>query len=77
MNRNLKGRKARNMKILLCGIVALIIGVIGLIVWWCDFLQILKGMIPIILVLGGALAIYLGIEDIKTTSATPASEEKK
>lgn len=65
------------MKILLGGIVALILGVIGLIGWWSDFLSILKGMIPIILVLGGALAVYLGIEDIKTTSATPAPEEKK
>jgi len=65
------------MKILLGGIVALILGVIGLIGWWSDFLAILKGMIPIILVLGGALAVYLGIEDIKTTSATPAPEEKK
>jgi hypothetical protein len=41
-----------------------------------DFLLILKGAIPIILVLGGALAIYLGIEDIKTTSASPPPEEK-
>jgi len=65
------------MKILLGGIVALIIGVIGLIGWWSDFLRILKGMIPIILVLGGVLAVYLGVEDIKTTSAAPASEEKK
>ena len=65
------------MKILLGGIVALIIGVIGLIGWWSDFLQVLKGMIPIILVLGGALAVYLGIEDIKTTSATPPPEERK
>ncbi len=65
------------MKILLGGIVAMIIGVIGVIGWWSDFLRILKGMIPIILVLGGALALYLGIEDIKTTSATPPAEEKK
>ncbi len=65
------------MKILLGGIVALILGVIGLIGWWSDFLRILKGMIPIILVLGGALAVYLGIEDIKTASATPVTEEKK
>jgi hypothetical protein len=65
------------MKILLGGIVALILGVIGLIGWWSDFLSILKGMIPIILLLGGALAVYLGIEDIKTTSAAPAPEEKK
>ena len=65
------------MKILLGGIVALIIGVLGLIGWWGDFLRVLKGMIPIILVLGGALAVYLGIEDIKTTSPSPATEEKK
>ena len=66
------------MKILLSGIVAMIIGVIGVIGWWSDFLRILKWMIPIILVLGGALALYLGIEDIKTrrreaTGIPPAS----
>ncbi len=65
------------MKMLLIGIVALIIGVIGLIGWWSDFLRILKGVIPIIFVLGGALAIYQGIEDTKTKSVTPAREEKK
>lgn len=64
------------MKILLGGIVALIIGILGLIIWWGDFLLILKGAVPIILVLGGALAIYLGIEDVKTSSASPPPEEK-
>ena len=64
------------MKILLGGIVALVIGVIGLVVWWFEFLRVLKGVVPIILVLGGALAIYLGIEDVKTTSASPTQEEK-
>jgi len=66
------------MKILLGGIVAVIIGVVGLVAWWWDFLEVLKGIIPIILVLGGALAIYLGIEDVKTATATPpAPEEEK
>jgi hypothetical protein len=55
----------------------LIIGGVGLIGWWGDFIALLKGAIPIILVVGGALAAYLGIDDIKTTSASPASEEKK
>ena len=64
------------MKILLGGIVALIIGFIGLVVWWFDFLMVLKGVVPIIFVLGGALAVYLGIEDVKTTSASPSPEEK-
>ena len=65
------------MKMLLGGIVALIIGGIGLIGWWDDFLALLKGIIPIILVLGGAVGIYLGINDIKTKSVRPASQEQK
>lgn len=65
------------MKILLGGIVAVIVGVIGLIAWWTPFLEILKGAVPIILVLGGALAIYLGIEDIKTSASIKEEEPKK
>jgi len=65
------------MKILLGGIVALVVGVVGLVFWWVDFLKVLKGIVPIILVLGGALAVYLGVEDIRTASPAPAPEEKK
>ena len=65
------------MKILVGGIIALVIGVIGLVFWWDAFLRVLTGIVPIILVLGGALAVYLGIEDIKTTSVSPPLEEKK
>jgi hypothetical protein len=65
------------MKILLGGIVALILGFIGLVAWWSEFFRVVKGVIPIILVLGGALAVYLGIEDIKTASVSPPPEEKK
>jgi hypothetical protein len=65
------------MKILIGGVVALIIGFVGLAFWWFEFLRVLKGIVPIIFVLGGALAIYLGIEDIKTTTASPPAEEKK
>ena len=65
------------MKILIGGIVALIIGFVGLAFWWFEFLRVLKGVVPIIFILGGALAIYLGIEDIKTTTVSPPAEEKK
>jgi hypothetical protein len=73
----IKKKKGGGMKILLGGIVALIIGFVGLAFWWFEFLRVLKGVVPIIFVLGGALAVYLGIEDIKTTTASPPSEEKK
>ena len=65
------------MKILLGGIVALIIGVVGLIAWWADFLEVLKGIIPILLILGGALGTYLGIEEVKTASSAKKEEVAK
>ena len=62
------------MKILIGGIAALIIGVVGLVAWWADFLLLLKGVIPILLALGGVLAIYLGIEEVKTESTSKKEE---
>ena len=47
------------------GLVALVLGIIGIVVWWCYLLEILMGVIPVILILGGALAAFLGIERIK------------
>lgn len=53
------------MSLLIGGAVAVIVGLIGLILWWVDFLVILKGGIPIILILGGVLAVYIGIDEIQ------------
>ena len=53
------------MTALIGGVVALIVGVILLIVWWGHFLTVLAGAIPILLLLGGALAFYLGLEELK------------
>ena len=53
------------MSLLMGGAVSVIIGLIGLILWWVDFLVILKGGIPIILILGGILAVYIGFDEIQ------------
>ncbi len=53
------------MVALIGGVAALILGVIGLIAWWEEFIWLLKGVVPVILLLGGALAAYLGLEEIK------------
>jgi arginine exporter protein ArgO len=50
------------MSLLISGIVAVILGVIGLSQWTNDFLIILKGGIPIMLILGGILAVYVGLD---------------
>lgn len=55
------------MATLVGGIIALILGLIGLVYWGDEFVILLKGAIPVILVLGGALAAYLGVEEWKDT----------
>ena len=53
------------MKTLIGGVVAALLGLIGIAVWWCHFLVVLAGTIPVMLLLGGALAIYLGYDELK------------
>ena len=47
------------------GLAALVLGIVGIIAWWGYFVKALMAGIPIMLILGGALAAYLGFEEIK------------
>jgi len=53
------------MSLLTGGAIAAVIGLISLIFWWADFLAIIRGALPIFLLLGGALAIYVGFDEIQ------------
>ena len=53
------------MKTLIGGAVAVLLGIIGIAVWFGAFLQILAGAIPPVLLLGGGLALYLGFDELK------------
>ncbi|HPA15448.1 MAG TPA: hypothetical protein PKV75_09300 [Desulfobacterales bacterium] len=53
------------MKTLIGGAVAAVLGIIGLSIWFSEFLQLLAGAVPIMLLLGGGLAIYLGFDELK------------
>jgi phosphate/sulfate permease len=55
------------MKTLIGGAVGAVLGLIGLSIWWKPFLQLLAGAIPIMLLLGGGLALYLGFDELKDT----------
>ena len=55
------------MKTLIGGAVAAVLGLIGLSVWFGEFLQLLAGAVPIMLLLGGGLALYLGFDELKDT----------
>ena len=53
------------MWIILGGVVAIILGVLGLIKWWLLFLKALAALVPFILVVGGIFAIIIGISSVK------------
>jgi len=53
------------MWIILGGIAAIILGVLGLINWWSLFLKALAALIPFILVVGGVFAVIIGISSVR------------
>jgi flagellar motor component MotA len=59
------------------GLVALVLAIIGSVVWWSEFLKALMAGIPIMLILGGALATYFGIEQMKDKKAAESFDTKK
>jgi phosphate/sulfate permease len=76
------------MKTLIGGAVGAVLGLIGMSIWWKPFLQLLAGAIPVMLLLGGGLALYLGFDELKdswkkedktidTTVGTDDSEKYK
>ncbi len=55
------------MKTLIGGAIAALLGLIGIVAWFPQFLTVIVGTIPVMLLLGGALALYLGIDELKDT----------
>ena len=53
------------------GLVALVLGIIGIIFWFGYFIKALQAGLPAMLILGGALAVYLGFEELKDKRNTP------
>lgn len=65
------------MKILIGGLVAVILGIVGIVVFFGDFLAILKGGVPLLLLLFGALAVYLGFEEVRDRFTEKAYEHSE
>lgn len=71
------------MKTLIGGAIAVLLGVVGLAVWFSEFLALLAGCVPAVLLVGGGLALYLGFDELKDSWKNeegidaPAPKEKK
>lgn len=63
------------------GLVVILLGLIGLISWFPFFISALKATVPIVLILGGLIALVAGMSELKGASkakqeAAPAEEKK-
>lgn len=65
------------MPVLLGGAASIFLGLIGLFFWWKDFFTILKGGIPIALLIGGALAVFVGLDELKDKIREERDKEKE
>jgi len=58
------------------GIISILIGVWGITSWWWSFIELLKGAVPPVLVLGGLAALFAGIGEIKDSGQARKEEAK-
>ena len=57
------------------GVVTVMLGLRGLAVWRADFLTVLKGSLPVILILGGAIAVIAGISEIRDETSSKKEDK--
>ena len=65
------------MAALLGGLASLVLGVIGIVIWWSLFVKALMAAVPAMLILGGALAAYLGFEEIRDKRAAESFDDSQ
>ena len=59
------------------GLVAILLGLIGLIRWWDLFVNVLLATVPSILILGGLIALAAGVSEVKDSLKTKKEETKE
>ncbi len=60
---------------LLIGAVVSVVGLILLIAWWYQFVMILQGVIPVVLILGGVIAVVAGFSELKDILKSKGEEK--
>ena len=58
------------------GVVAIILGLKGLAAYWGDLLMMLRGSLPVIFILGGAIAVIAGLSEIKDEISSKREEKR-
>ena len=64
------------------GVAAIALGLWGIASWWYSFLELLRGTVPCFLIMGGLIAFFAGVSELKDEMsakkpASPAGGEEK
>lgn len=60
---------------IIIGTITTILGLLGLVKWWGDLLLVLKGSLPVMLILTGVVAVIAGISEINDEIAAAKKEK--
>lgn len=52
------------------GFAAIVLGLWGLATWWWSFIELLKAVVPCFLIMGGLVALFAGISELKDEMAS-------
>ncbi len=64
------------MKHIICGLVSVLLGVWGIIVWWFDFGAVMRGLIPFALLAIGIIGIIAGLQTQQASDEKDTTTEK-
>lgn len=61
---------------IIIGAVVVLFGLWGLKSWWGEFIMIVKGSVPIMVIFGGIIAVIAGLTEMKDEAAAKKEETK-
>ncbi len=65
------------MKVFVGGVAAAFLGFLGMIIWYDAVFRFIGGAIPLILLLGGLMAAYLGYDEVKEKLPFPKNRDNE
>jgi succinate-acetate transporter protein len=59
------------------GAVVAALGALGLMSWWIDFMSLVRGSVPVMMIFGGVIAVIAGLSEMKDEAASKKEEKKQ
>lgn len=52
---------------IIAGLVLIALGIVLFLIWWYDFIYVVRGVLPALLIFSGLIALAAGISELKDT----------